>query len=660
MLKLFRQCTIVHICCLLFPLCCLAEGRNYYVDINNPGCNDAGDSSLSEFGSETTPLCSINKAFLVLEAGDTAIINPGTYSVSDYETTGFHSSFPAVTAQNSGTELAPIKVIGNTTARNIIGKGNDVNDDTRQAFITNGFLTVKDGKNYWEISGLYFKDDGGLYVERNTGFKVSDSLFKVDPRPTLRVYDFKGGHSLIMNNVKDVEMRHLEVWSVNLNKGRPFSGETGLETRAGLIGIGFDSENISLLDSYVYSGRNNLQAFRYSGTPGPVNCTIQNNLVANGQEHLGNFCNNNFIFRRNTLVESGQQGPYMVIDCDEPKLTAIVENNTLIGVKSGIDLNCNDDHFYNGIDQVTFKNNAVINSTGDFCFYFSPFVNTITSDYNFCLSRDREDHSIIKGKFAGWAGYHYSDLRDWLAEIAPGWPYSLAEWQAQTDIPQTLQDPNSIANVDPGFITPFAVLGQFDNNVPCGEYLGEEYSELVSNCKPPFRMKLLDDIHLRADSVLRDAGDPLYGDHYPGERVDIGAKEFGIADDEIPPPAPPATPPPADDGEIDNPDQGDSLPRGRTRPPKPIITVNGKKASIEMQSYAGDVQYKIIIKKKAGKKRTKKTRESLTQMRFSCGKYRARYRVLAREKIAGKLKTIKSRLSKKAKFRVCGKERAKL
>ena len=83
-------------CLHLAPRSATAGGNNYYVDVNGNNAND---------GSQENPWKTIRHAVGVVAAGDTVLINPGTYSVSQQ-----------ISITTSGTASDPITFKGNGAA----------------------------------------------------------------------------------------------------------------------------------------------------------------------------------------------------------------------------------------------------------------------------------------------------------------------------------------------------------------------------------------------------------------------------------------------------------------------------------------------------------------------------------------------------------------
>ena len=122
---LFLMAAVLSVTVISFGTEVRAAGSTYYVDIQNPSCNDSGA------GSQAVPWCSINKAIKSLTAGDTAYVSPGTYDIgsamgaeTNYTVQGLDVVVhKVVRPQNSGTQANPIRLIANSTAANIIGQG---------------------------------------------------------------------------------------------------------------------------------------------------------------------------------------------------------------------------------------------------------------------------------------------------------------------------------------------------------------------------------------------------------------------------------------------------------------------------------------------------------------------------------------------------------
>jgi len=190
-----------------------AVGATDYVDIQNPACNNNGP------GSQAAPWCSLNKAVVTLNAGDTAYIAPGQYNIAtggyleDIGVPG-NGTVSGLHPTNAGTALNPINLIAQTTAADIIGDGNapSAQDDAHQAFITNGLFLVD--KSHWHIQGFYIKESGQLMSANNSGFSLKDSLLFVEP-PNGNL-GLGGGSKLKLYNSDQAVVDHIEAWSLYL------------------------------------------------------------------------------------------------------------------------------------------------------------------------------------------------------------------------------------------------------------------------------------------------------------------------------------------------------------------------------------------------------------------------------------------------------------
>lgn len=512
--------------------------QNFYVDNQNELCTDQGE------GTQSTPFCSINKAILEAEPGDTISVYPGTYDISQGEGVEYASGSeyplqpgqPMIRPINSGTANYPIRLIGMSTAKDIIGKGNYVNDDDNQVFVIGGTLLMD--KDYWDVEGLYFTHGGGVYTIENTGFVLKDSLFFVDPEPHTDLINVNGGHTLYVMRTTDTVFDHLEVWSINFDSGMDANFQTrcgqdsAYETQSKCV-QNWGSTGTVLKNSFVYGCRYLLQR---AGEVVSSGCVVENNHLMFAEEHNGHFCTDDFVYRRNFNF-MGQQTPYFEEECNGPLVTGVIENNVNYQSKFWMQQNCNEDHWLNNFDYVKFRNNIVVLRTSvDACFYAGPqYENVIDSDFNLCSPWFRNDPTQPKGTFWSWYAGGYDDIQQWIGANTES-PYLLDAWKVQDDVPEITQDDNSLFRVDPGFITPIQEFGQFENiDYSCSATFGHPdiFGECYSNCEAPYRIRFLDDTHLRSDSPLIDRGDPDYGTNYPGGRIDIGMYEY---DDDIPPP----------------------------------------------------------------------------------------------------------------------------
>jgi len=495
--------------------------HSYYVDVASSSCSDDGP------GTKLQPFCTLNQALVVLVAGDIAHVAPGTYDIAsgphtDNALAPFEGQVVARPAHDGSAE-APIWLLADSSASQIIGAGNEVNDDDGQVFITNGMLLID--RNYWVLDGFYSRDGGGIGARDNQGFVLRNSLVFVDPRTDSGlVTSPRGGSGLLLYRSHSALIERSEIWSINLDAYRLNENEQ-TETRATLVTV-YDSNDVTLRDSLVYGGRNNLQSAGDSS-----GCVMEGNLVMHGQEHLGMLCNENFQMRRNVFYPTGQQAPYINASCSSAtRASGVFENNTNIGLPIWAQTHCPSDPSFDGADHILYRNNLVQRGGGPSasCFYSGPeFSDAIDSDYNACAIWKNSDSSVAAGGF--WAFWSYDDATlQWIADHTKS-PYSLAEWQQQADKPFLVQDPHSLHHIDPLFGTPHAKLGQLENaDYACVQSLGPGFPKARSNCKPPFRMRVLDDLSLTPGSPLIDAGDPTYSPPAGGgARVDIGAVEYG-------------------------------------------------------------------------------------------------------------------------------------
>ncbi len=518
-----------------------AHAATYYID-NKVACSDTGPGSIAQ------PWCTINKALITLQAGDTGYVKPGTYNLSTgpgvITISDDSGTYQVVKTTHSGTSSAPIKLIAQSN--NIVGLGNEpeVQDDDHQVFVTKAVIDVE--SDYWEMQGFYARDDGGFMARNNKYWTLRDTIIFVDPEQRSG-RDFGGARPLILYRSDQAQILDSEVFSINLDNNyalekRPdYDGES-LETWATLI-KSTQCDDLTLKGSLIYGGRNNLQ-----DTYDSTDCLAENNHIFFGQEHLGHLCTQRFTYRRN-VASGGQQFPYISGKCEGgPKFSGLVENQTNLLTNFWLQTYCDTNHWYNPAEQVILRNNIVIRTSAGLtgsCMYLGPeYQNSLDSDYNACTNFNIDRNGNIEGFSGHWLDFwtYWSDVQTWINDTHA--PFSLTEWKTQSYRPQINQDQHStLFQVDPKFVTPKEMLTNIENiyenlNYPCEETFGPDYAGVYSNCKPPFRSKPLVDLNLRSDSPYRDAGDPAYGTNYPGGRIDIGAFEYQNA----PIPTPTRTP----------------------------------------------------------------------------------------------------------------------
>ncbi|MFH1408898.1 MAG: fibronectin type III domain-containing protein, partial [Nanoarchaeota archaeon] len=541
----------------------LPGSNNFYIDENNYcgyGCNDVWSGDLLQ------PWCTINKAFLTLQAGQTAYVLPGTYDIRDgpYEVINENpipANQPGISPENSGTSVNPISIIGLTTAKDIIGQGNaeEEQDDVNQAFVVQGTLYID--KDFWHIEGLYFKERAGIYPINNDGFLLKDSLIFIDPAPVTDVIHVNGCHPIFLKNLNNAVIDHIEAWSIAFDKGEDLvinrcvglgpSYETGPMKIINNDGC----MNTVLRNSFLYGGKNIMTKSSYSS-----GCIVENNHLMHAQEHIHSFCHDNFVYRNNFFYR-GQQAPYIVTGCEDGDYySGIIENNFIMTKMYGQPY-CGEPGgaWDNQYEHIKVRNNVIYipnAAGGNACFDVGPNFNTYDSDYNFCTLYAMGDHSEQQenGYFWHWLASVNDGgvLSTWISGHAPEEPYHLDDFlQYQTDN-QGVFDPVTNPDVfpidyaldfhslykltdDPQqiFVTPIDELINVENtNYNCQQtFSNSNYANCFSNCEPPFRIKLLADLHLAPGSPLIDAGDPSYT-NYQGAAIDIGMYEY---DGEQPP-----------------------------------------------------------------------------------------------------------------------------
>ncbi|MBU1198097.1 hypothetical protein KJ765_06345 [Candidatus Micrarchaeota archaeon] len=511
----------------------LVSASTYFVDIQNPACNNNGP------GSQGTPWCHLNVAVELMQAGDTAYVHPGTYNIDEGPFTETNiwpyddPPYPAIIRpSNAGTQANPIRLIALSTASQIIGKGNapSAQDDANQAFIENGIIYIHDGFDYWYLEGFYVRNKGGIVSKENTGFSIKDSLIFVDPSSRDGVHR-GGGRSLWLYDSDDAFVDHVEGWSINFD-ARRLLGNDDLETRSSILNIQL-SDRIFVTNSLFYGGRNVL-----SHSSKERDCVVEDSQIFWGQEHLGQLCPYNFRYTRNVWYPVGQQAPFINVECDYDEVSGVIENNHFMGIRPHAQTYCPSIPWYQGATDIKFRNNFLFSRTDQWgtCFLVGPeYQNVFDSDFNACSSWNKDSPTQPDGNFWDWYGVDgwWPGIEDWIEQNTDA-PYSLSSWQVQNDVPQPVQDPNSLFNFgDPMLVTPYTELGQLENDdYPCVLTFGAGFETAISNCEPPYRMRILDDLHLREGSPLINRGDPAYGSNYPGGRIDIGAFEF---DGEQPP-----------------------------------------------------------------------------------------------------------------------------
>ncbi|MBU1198098.1 DUF1565 domain-containing protein [Candidatus Micrarchaeota archaeon] len=498
----------------LYLLFSTVSGAMFYVNIQDLSCDDNGP------GSEVLPWCTINEAVHSMQAGDTAYVLPGTYDIASGP---YADEEGDITSVNDGTENERIQLIGLSTAADIIGLGNspEAQDDENQVFIEGGIVFVEN--DYWTLQGFYVKNRGGIRTNYADFFELKDSLIFVDPSTNDGVHK-GGGRGLRLYRSHNAWIDHVEVWSINFDAHRLLGNEE-LETRSSTL-TSLQSNELKLTNSILYGGRNVIDHQKNE-----ENCVIEDSTFMWGQEHIGMLCPYNFRYSRNVWYPTGQQAPYINVECEQDNVSGVFENNHNIGIHMWAQTYCPDTPWYQGATDIVYRNNFIFRVTDDggACMVSGPeYEMVFNSDYNGCSSWDENDMTQYGGNFWNWWGTDswWPGIEDWIEENTNA-PYSLAEWQVQEDVPQPLQDPNSMFLFDPKLITPYEELGQLENDdYSCYLTFGAGYENAKSNCEPPFRMRVLDDLRLQSDSPLRDAGDPAYGSDFPGGRIDIGAFEF--------------------------------------------------------------------------------------------------------------------------------------
>ncbi len=498
---LFVTATVLSLSVVSFGTEVKAVGATYYVDIQNPACNNNGP------GSQAAPWCSLNKAVVTLNAGDAAYIAPGQYNIAtggyleDIGVPG-NGTVSGLHPTNAGTALNPINLIAQTTAADIIGDGNapSAQDDAHQAFITNGLFLVD--QSHWHIQGFYIKESGQLMSANNSGFSIKDSLLFVEP-PNGNL-GLGGGSKLSLYNSDQAVVDHVEAWSLYLRaygSGEYPNGRCNQADGAGALNISYSSY-VTVRNSFLYGAEN---VHYFSGSD---NVMFENNYFMNGG-HLGGAVTNtgnarDWIYRNNVFVGPGQEGPFVRPWCSSSGTitNGQIYNNLDIFVE-GIRLEtgtspappfCGNSLASN----ILIRNDLVIAAKGaNACFSnWPPDVNVLDSDHNVCI------YKIDNG----------AQNKYWNIDLTSTY-FNLLQWQTQTQYPQTRQDPNSqfLYNADPGYNTPLSQLGTYDNMVDCGTYLPSFCNPgHYSNCAPPYRMKLLDDFTVKSTSLTRSGGDPAY------------------------------------------------------------------------------------------------------------------------------------------------------
>ncbi|MFH1072718.1 MAG: PKD domain-containing protein [Nanoarchaeota archaeon] len=500
-LKRAVQCvTILFILAFVLLNAALAAATTYYVDIQNMFCSDTNPSA----GTQAMPWCTVNKAVSSLHAGDTCYVAPGVYSLGG-----------TVTPAYAGTAALPVRLIAQSTAASIIGKGNSpsAQDDAHQAFITNGLLSIN--KDYWTVQGFYFRQAGGVESRNNRGFILQDSLIFVNPGNGAPV---NGGSSVTFYDSDDSVIDHVEIWTINFNAG--WAGKCTPTQTNGLFNV-YYSSNVVLRNSLLYGAANNHYFFDSD------NFIVENNIIFYGQEHLGGPQENtrDWTYRYNIFSGTGQESPFIATKhCGEYISNGRVYNNLALFIL-GPRVETYD-CATTGMSDLFFRNNLEIDySTASWtgiAASWQPDVGVIDSDYNYLMFRSFNPA--------------YPDPFYWFVYNTGGtaqWRFTLPQWQTQTQFPQLKQDPNSQVFIaqDPGFNTPLAQLGQIEgDDANCFTYFPSLCTgDFLSNCQAPYRMRLLDDFTLKPTSVLIGGADPAF----PGNG-NIGP--FTLEDTPIPQP----------------------------------------------------------------------------------------------------------------------------
>ncbi len=264
-----------------------------------------------------------------------------------------------------------------------------------------------------------------------------------------------------------------------------------------------DSSNFVVRNSYLYGGRNVHDVSKSH------DFVFQNNQILLGQEHLGGPGDgtSNWTYVNNIMGLSGQEAPFVKANCGGTISNGTIHNNIVLDTSGPhVETFCPSNPKWNGISNIMVRNNLIIRTVPTVCLRsWAPNINSVDSDYNFCVFQ------------------HESAPRVFWRITTLEKPYNLQQWQTQTEFPQIRQDPNSkfLLNADPGFNTPLNQLLEVDGLDECSRYFTTG-SSCMSNCKPPYRIRLKANFSLKDDSMLIAAGDPSYVKSPTGRRANVG------------------------------------------------------------------------------------------------------------------------------------------
>lgn len=487
----------------------------FFIDVENAECSDGGP------GSEAEPWCTINQAFLTLQAGDQAYVAPGTYRIDEGPGVDASGDIHPV---HAGTAEAKIEIIGESSAGATVGRP-ELYDESTLVFLEGG-RTVID-KDYWSLSGVYHRNGSGFYCQNADGVEWKDSLSFVEPdwsNPDV-MPELGGGHTPEFQDCNGFLVDRVESYSIVADRtcvGKLSGGSVLFINQA---------NDFRITNSIFYGGRNSHYIFNAN------NFEIDNTTFFGGQEHLGGIGKNSHAWSfHDNLILPGPGQEYWIefkpesnecFDLD-PKISSgdaynnLFFNGPALKVTTSGGVNCGFD-YVGQIEDITVRNNVRISQHWSSNSFFASNnerdTDTIDSNYNFFWNVFPRTEWPSQPDVHFWGTYAWNNS---FLDV-----FTFDEWKTQTSYPQILQDPNSwhyftrdLEGIDPGLetdLTQFDQIGleNFEGAVHVNTAMPEAAcpNDFYSNYAYPYRMNLrMIDYRAKANSLLTTLqGDPAFG-----------------------------------------------------------------------------------------------------------------------------------------------------